>query len=727
MTRQALLPGIILPEPQPDSLMVSGTDAEPVTDTPHAGNAAPGLSLFSHAAKYSSAHTADGDTTGTDAADADNALLVQGPPPPPRPLLVLAGVEDLQARPTELVCPQHVLPTVDLCPPQDQPADDLPPWETDTTSREAAPPFAAHATPATQTSPATQAQAPVAAMTAPVIPEDAPADLDAALHKALEHVPMHPEATSGPLTAAVLSSLFVFEVAPTDDATSPNGMPAGVMPAGVMLNDASPTDIMSDDAMSADPMPTGAAAPPTPTLPGHTPVTPANTSPAVAPLNQAGNAAPVADISAGYPPPTGTGAMPEAAATPAHPVTVVGLGIGQPELSPAHLSVIASADVLAGGRRQLERFSHLPVLREVLASPLGPVMDALAAHHAAGRRVVVLADGDPLFFGIGALLARRFEGPSLRILPGTSSVQEAAARAAIPWQDITAVSLHGRNDWSPLMTAVLGGTPVCLLTDGTNTPDLVARILLDRGVDWYRMSVFENMGTQQEQQHDLRLTEAAATAFGPCCTVLLRPDGTPRGPRTGLPDDAFATEKGLITKWPIRAVALSALRLQPHNMVWDIGSGSGAVAMEAAALVQRGRVFAVEREPSRVVCMEENRRRFGAANVEIFLGPAPDVFESLPLPDRIFIGGGLGGRDGDDEVLNAACELLLPGGRIVVSCVLLGSLDRARDFFVRLGWEAEITCVQAATSAPLAGDLRLGALNPVFLVAATKPDGRTTL
>jgi len=405
------------------------------------------------------------------------------------------------------------------------------------------------------------------------------------------------------------------------------------------------------------------------------------------------------------------------------PLTVLGLGTGDTALSPVHESLLRDAEVLVGGRRQLAAFRGHPARQVVIASPVTDALEAVARLREEGRRVVVLADGDPLFFGIGTRVARDFGPDAVRVVPSVSCLQAAAARLGMAWHDTVTVSMHGRDDWRPLAAAVLGGHPVCVLTDGVNTPDRIARHLLDRGVDWFRAHVFEDMGTVEEQAHDLSLAACAALDFGPCCTVLLVPQGEVRGPRTGMPDTFFAAEAGLLTKWPVRAVALAALRVNPADTVWDVGAGSGAMSVECAAVASRGSVWAVERDAARVVCVEENRRRMGAANIEVVHGDAPACLTSLPTPDRVFMGGGLGGISADAScpVLHTVCERLAPGGRVVVACVLLGSLERALGVFRNLGWPAEVVCVQASVSSPLAGDMRLAAFNPVHLVSAARP------
>ncbi len=203
----------------------------------------------------------------------------------------------------------------------------------------------------------------------------------------------------------------------------------------------------------------------------------------------------------------------------------------------------------------------------------------------------------------------------------------------------------------------------------------------------------------------------------------------------GQPESAYAHEGGRITKWPVRAAALAALRIEPHHVVWDLGAGSGSVAVEAAFLARRGHVLAVEREEGRIRNIKENRRRFGAANLDILHAAMPDCLEmdfslateaeicgdSMPSPDRIFIGGELGGGANEaGRLLNLAWKRLLPGGRIVASCVLLDDVQLARKGLQTLDPDADVFLVQAACSAPLGNDMHLQALNPVFCIAAQK-------
>ena len=332
----------------------------------------------------------------------------------------------------------------------------------------------------------------------------------------------------------------------------------------------------------------------------------------------------------------------------------------------------------------------------------------------------MLADGDPLLFGIGATLVRRMGADAVRLLPAVSSLQQACARLSLPWHKVICLSLHGRDDLRPLNVACGKNAPLCILTDARMSPDVLARHLLDRGVDWFDAHIFERMGAADECVSHLSMADAAGREFGPACTMVLIPMAPARRPHLGLDADQLAVDRGLISKKPVRAAALALLRIEAGHVVWDLGSGSGAVALEASVLAHEGRVIAVERSAGRAMGIQENRRRFGAANVEVRLGQAPECLPGLPDPQRVFIGGGLSGDDGDD-ILGHVCLRLPVGGRVVVSCVLLDSFSLCRRFFEDMGWPVEILQISASEGKSLGGDVHLAAMNPVFLLAAQKP------
>lgn len=171
-----------------------------------------------------------------------------------------------------------------------------------------------------------------------------------------------------------------------------------------------------------------------------------------------------------------------------------------------------------------------------------------------------------------------------------------------------------------------------------------------------------------------------------------------------------------MTKGPARAAALAALRLEASHTLWDLGAGSGAMSLEAAALLPEGRIFAVERLAERAEMIFVNRRLCAAWQVEIMRGETPACLGALPDPDRIFIGGGL------KNSLATACKRLKPDGRLVINCVLQDSLHFALEYFAQLNWPVESTLLQASQGKALGESFHFAAQNPVFILAATRPD-----
>uniref|UniRef100_A0A7C3WG47 Precorrin-6y C5,15-methyltransferase (Decarboxylating) subunit CbiE n=1 Tax=Fundidesulfovibrio putealis TaxID=270496 RepID=A0A7C3WG47_9BACT len=401
------------------------------------------------------------------------------------------------------------------------------------------------------------------------------------------------------------------------------------------------------------------------------------------------------------------------------PIRVVGLGVGA-HACPQIEAAVRGADVLCAGERLLARFPGFAGERVVLKAPLDAALDVLEARRAQGGAVLVLADGDPLHFGIGALLARRFGPQNLVFSPGVTTVQLAAARLGLPWQELPAVSLHGRHDPAPFWAALWAAGQVAVYTGPGHGPGELARMLLDMGLDGARLHVLEDLGEATERVRELTPAQALELDFSPLNLVIVHApqEGLPR-PVPGAPDQSYSRERELITKWPVRAAALAGLRLGPGQTLWDVGAGSGAVGIEACALLGRGAVYAVERDASRCEMILGNARRHGAWQLRVVQGAAPAALEPLPEPDRVFIGGGLG--QGAD-VLRACCQRLAPGGRLALTTVLLASLTTALEHLRALGWAFELTQLQAAHGSPLAGDLRLTPINPVFLLTADKPE-----
>jgi precorrin-6Y C5,15-methyltransferase (decarboxylating) len=390
-------------------------------------------------------------------------------------------------------------------------------------------------------------------------------------------------------------------------------------------------------------------------------------------------------------------------------VRVVGItDRGADSLSVEARGLVDQAQVLCGGERHLAFFPDHSAERFVIRANVDELVERLRAEE---RMTVVLASGDPGCFGIGPLLAARLGAERVAIVPNASSPQLAFSRLGIASQDATILSAHGRPLDSILPAALLA-EKVAILTDARNTPAAIAQALLDAGDDASTQAhVFERLGSEAERHLAAALPDLVEQSFAPLnLLVLLRQ--RPRPWPIGRPDAAFAHRGGMITKAEVRAVSIAKLCLHERAVVWDVGAGCGSVAIEASGLARRGQVYAVECDPTQLDYLHENRRRFGAGNVQVIAGEAPEALRDLPAPDAVFVGGSGGYLR---AILVAAMGRLQPSGSIVANFASVEHLTEALTFARGCGWSTEVTQLAVSRGAAIAGATRFAALNPVFV------------
>ena len=399
-------------------------------------------------------------------------------------------------------------------------------------------------------------------------------------------------------------------------------------------------------------------------------------------------------------------------------IYVIGAGIeGQEGFSRRALELVGQAEMLIGGARQLALFPEFSGETLAIGSDLSPVVECLIK---AEGSVVVLASGDPLFFGIGRYLLRNLPDADIEFVPNVSSVQYAFAKIREPWDDAVSVSAHGRG-MKGTVDQVVAHDKVAILTDEVNTPRTIANELIERGRDGYSAYLCENLGTAEEAITHTDLKGLLDISAAPLNVLILikeyeaGDDGA--GPCLGIPDEDFATVKKLITKEEVRAVSLAKLRLRQDMTLWDIGAGSGSVSIEADHLMPNGRVFAVERNSQCLSFFKENLQKFNSRNITLIEEEAPACLDDLPDPDRVFVGGS-GGHLW--KILAAVDGRLSTGGRVVLNAVTLDALTSATDFFENANYELEVTTVNVSRTRPLTDYKMFEAFNPVFVMAAVK-------
>lgn len=388
--------------------------------------------------------------------------------------------------------------------------------------------------------------------------------------------------------------------------------------------------------------------------------------------------------------------------------------------------MVGAADLVVGAARHLGAAEMPYGVRQLVLGPLAPALDEIGACAAAGGRVVVLASGDPGFFGIVRALGARFGAAALDVRPSAPSVAVAFARTGLSWDDAVVVSAHGR-DLRAAVNVCRAAPKAAVLTGPGAGPAELGAALARSGLS-RTLVVATGLGSPGERVVSVSPEEAAGRDWGEAVGVVLclRPGasvasaaGTVAGPRTApagwaLPEADFAHRDSMVTKFEVRALALARLGPRTGELVWDIGAGSGSVAVECARF--GAAVVAVDKSADAVARVRANAAAHGV-DVEAVVGRAPGVLGQLPDPDAVFVGGG--GSDVADVV--AACALRARRA-VVVTLAAVDRVGAVRAALGAAGLTADGVLLQSSRLAPLPGDVtRLAAANPVFVLWATRP------
>ncbi len=397
-------------------------------------------------------------------------------------------------------------------------------------------------------------------------------------------------------------------------------------------------------------------------------------------------------------------------------ITVVGIGDdGLAGLISTARAIIDDAELLVGGERHQAMIADCKAERLTWACGLGEAMAQMEGWR--GRRVVVLASGDPMHFGVGATLLRRFAPEDIAIVPHVGTFQMVAARMLWSVADTTAVTLHGR----PLETLSLHLAPeACLVLysrDG-ETPAAVAALLAERGYGDSPISVFEHLEGPEERRID---GTAATWSHGRVADLnaialacVAGPDAWVASRVPGLPDDLFEHD-GKITKREVRAASLARLMPLPGQLMWDVGAGAGSIAIEWMRAAAGARAIAIEHNADRRASAARNAHALGVPRLQIIDGTAPAVFDDMTdTPDAIFCGGGAA----TPGVIEACWDRLGLGGRLVANAVTLEGQERL--IALRPTLNGELIRFAIERSGPVGGMTAMRPLMTVLQLVATK-------
>ncbi len=367
-------------------------------------------------------------------------------------------------------------------------------------------------------------------------------------------------------------------------------------------------------------------------------------------------------------------------------LSLVGIGEdGVAGLGEVARARIAGAEFVFGGRRHLDLVAGLATgMLEPWQNPIARSVERIAG--LSGRKVCVLASGDPFWFGIGATLVRTLPPADMQVFPAPSAFSLAAARLGWPLQDIFAVSAHGRPVRS-IVPHLSPGARLLVLTSDGNGPSEIGRLLTETGFGDSALSVLEALGGPKErivtttaQNISGRFADLNLVAIA----VRAAPDARILGLAPGRDESLFAHD-GQISKTWARALTLAALSPRTGELLWDIGAGSGAVAIEWLLAGRDLRAVAVEADPTRAARIGENAERFGVPQLAVIAGRAPEALSGLEAPDAVFIGGG-GSQPG---VMASTIAALKPGGRLVANAVTLEMEAMLLEHHASLGGSLE--------------------------------------
>jgi precorrin-6Y C5,15-methyltransferase (decarboxylating) len=397
------------------------------------------------------------------------------------------------------------------------------------------------------------------------------------------------------------------------------------------------------------------------------------------------------------------------------------IGVGPEEkgwLPPLIRDIVGECDLLIGNARMRQLFPESKKTKYLLSATALQTIELLKNNIDKYSSIGVLVKGDPNFFGITPLIKAEFPAVEIKVYPGISSLQLLFARAGVPWNNSSFIDLEGK-DLSILPRAIF--KPLAVLLSEDISAQQVAQLFLERGQN-PEISIGFSLGRSNEYFETVNAVKLARSTRILNNVILLVYPATQQnswqslGLRIGIPDKDFIRGEAPMTKAEIRVQVLAKAQISLYDHILDVGSGTGSISIEAAAIANEGMVYAIENNAEAQQLIRANMRKFAVSNLKLVSGTAPEVFSKIPSVNVCIINGTQGRLK---EVLTEAP--LVPGGRIVMTAVSLEKASRGLELLKGLDYEdIEVVSLQAVRWPEVNGFHIAQAINQVFILSARK-------
>ncbi len=389
-------------------------------------------------------------------------------------------------------------------------------------------------------------------------------------------------------------------------------------------------------------------------------------------------------------------------------VKVVGIGANGETF---YKNIIEKAELLLGGSRHLSMFEHLKCEKMVLGKNLKDILKHLPDKYK--KNIVVIASGDPLFFGIGTTLLSIFDKNCVEFYPYLNSIQYLCNKVKVAYEDVVNLSVHGKEiEKNKILHAIATNSKISILTDKTNNITQLINIIKELTMFPLTLYIGQMLGTSDENIIITDINSLPEIEPSQLDTMLIVNEKPIWNYSIGIEDSLFKHEKGLITKKEIRVISLSYLNLKKNSVVWDIGAGSGSVSIEASFLAPEGEIYAIEKNFKRIKNIEENIKKFHRYNITTVTGEASFVLSKLPVASRVFIGGNSGGIL---RILNQLKKVLKKNSIVVINLVSVDKLGEVISFCKDNSLDFQSSMVQASRLTSIAENYYYKGSNSVYI------------